>query len=94
MYSDPNPPQSLPTEANLQAHATTNTAYVSEPEPRSPPPTLIALLIFLVLQLLSAIGMLVLKIVLKFIGFDSQYPLVPDLTNCTNWTVISKYYGN
>ena len=56
MYSDPNPPQSLPTEANLQAHATTNITHVSEPEPRSSPPTLIALLIFLVLQLLSAIA--------------------------------------
>ena len=53
------------------------------------------LLAFVVIQILLAIGVLVVKIVFGYIGFTGTTPLVIDQTSCTGYYyLLSKYEGS
>ena len=61
-------------------------------QPTPSVPTILKLLIaFLTIQLILAIGVLVVKIIFGFIGWDYKTVLTVDQNNCANYLTLQKY---
>lgn len=86
-HPDSNPnsyPASGPITTEVSPQATVSQTL-------KPPQVLIMLLVFLILQILLCIGVLVVKIIFNYIGFNEAAALVVDQTTCTDYLTVSNY---